>query len=188
MQEQRIDMTNAIMVDDRQLYGLQEVKFEDYPQEQLTRIILDLLVVDNQSIVDLMRKKRFTLRVFSGARSGWIASDCELEKFNMWFSLERNYWQQKIVLTTKLATFTYMSDISAEALLEQEKQDIANLIAIIKQNKEKSVGQVEVVIAEPEKNIEELKDDDIVWANAVDPVAVEDFIKPRKLKKVKKTK
>lgn len=143
--------TVTLFVNDQVLGGVNDLVVEDFkgPTGKITRITLNTFAGFSQDVIELMRNKRFSFRLMnSTTSSGWISLDAELESFKMTLTVE-DVLHQRLVIATP--TFVYGTDIRAEALATKEKEDLENLINIIKENQTK-VGKAVLPEVKEEKS------------------------------------
>jgi hypothetical protein len=178
-------LNTSAFVNDSVLNGVFQVSVSE-GTDNSTYIRIKRHVLGNDYLVNTMRAEKFSFRLINSATSGgYVTEIAELDQFEMELGVKSDGSEMLLeqTLVVKTLSFFYHEDARSTAMKTVEKDDINNLINIIKENQAKT--QVNRAIL-PTEDVD-VKDEDLVWLNANDPEQVKDT-KPRKLKKNKKGK
>ncbi len=115
--------------------------------EKYTKIVLHRFVNDHEEIINNMRLDKFSFSMINstaGAYSAYTSSDAEVIGFQMELdavgtTMTTNILKQMITIKAKLFTFVDSEQIAK--LAEKEKEDLNDLIAILKANQNKTTKE-----------------------------------------------
>jgi hypothetical protein len=139
----------SLKANDNTLHFVQRVEVEDVldpvTNEKYTNITLHRLVNDQEDVINDMRSGKFSFKIMnSSTNGGYISDDAEVSSFRMELTADLSpspteLLSQKIVIKAK--SFVYVSDARSESFKAMEKEDLENLIAVLKQNQEKALRE-----------------------------------------------